>query len=220
MREIFHRLRLATGIKSLTNKLEADSLTLFRGDRCLFDGLDFALTEGSLLLLEGQNGSGKTSLLKAVVGMLEPEAGEIRWNGAPIRRVRQAFAGSLVWMAHRVGFKADLTLVENLRFEMALRPGSGRDFEEVLERLGLLRLTKLPLRSLSAGQQRRVGLARMLLSGAPLWLMDEPFTNLDRAGRGLVLEIVTEHLGRGGLCAMAAHQSVEIDVPTQRIALQ
>ncbi len=203
----------------MTNKLEAASLTLFRGDRCLFDGLDFALTDGSLLLLEGKHGSGKTSLLKAIVGMLEPEAGEIRWNGSPIGRVRQAFAGSLVWLAHRVGFKADLTLVENLQFETVLRPGSDRDFDDVLERLGLARLTKLPLRSLSAGQQRRVGLARMLLSGAPLWLMDEPFTNLDRAGRDLVLDIVAEHLGRGGLCAMAAHQPVEIGVPTERIRL-
>ena len=204
----------------MTNKLEAESLTLFRGDRCLFDGLDFELSDGALLLLEGRNGSGKTSLLKAIVGMLEPEAGEIRWNGTSVAHARQAFSESLVWMAHRVGFKADLTLVENLQFEAVLRPGSNRDFNEVIERLGLTRLTRLPLRSLSAGQQRRVGLARMLLSGAPLWLMDEPFTNLDSAGRDLVLEIVAEHLGRGGLCAMAAHQQVEIGAPTERITLQ
>lgn len=203
----------------MTNQLNVNQLTLFRGERCLIDGLNFEVRAGMLMVLEGANGSGKTSLLKALAGILDVETGTISWNGVDIRDHRQAYCESLVWMAHRVGFKADLTLVENLRFETALRPGSGRDFEEVLERLGLLRLTKLPLRSLSAGQQRRVGLARMLLSGAPLWLMDEPFTNLDRAGRGLVLEIVTEHLGRGGLCAMAAHQSVEIDVPTQRIAL-
>ena len=203
----------------MTSKLEATDLTLLRGERCLFEGLSFALSRGELLLLEGQNGSGKTSLIKAIVGMLELEAGEIRWNGTPIRAVRQEFCASLVWMAHRVGFKADLTLVENLRFESALRPCSSRDFAAVLERLELTRLRRLPLRSLSAGQQRRVALARMLLSAAELWLMDEPFTNLDRSGRELVLDIVGEHLARGGMCVLAAHQDVTLDAPTERILL-
>lgn len=204
----------------MTSKLQALELTVIRGERCLFEGLSFALSPGELLLLEGQNGTGKTSLLKAIVGMLEPEDGEVRWNGEPIRAVRQAFCGSLVWMAHRVGFKADLTLIENLRFESTLRPSSSVALDEVLERLALTRLRKLPLRLLSAGQQRRVALARMLLSGAELWLMDEPFTNLDREGRALVAEIVTEHLSRGGMCIMAAHQDLDLNVPTERIRLQ
>lgn len=204
----------------MTNKLQANHLTLLRGDRCLFQGLSFALDSGGLLLLEGPNGSGKTSLLKAIVGMLDLEEGDINWNGAPIRKARQAYHEALVWMAHRVGFKSDLTLTENLRFEATLRPPSQRAFEDVVDRLELGRLQKLPLRALSAGQQRRVALARMLLSNAVLWLMDEPFTNLDREGRELVLEIVSEHLRRGGMCVMAAHQDVDIDARTERIRLQ
>ena len=204
----------------MTNQFSGSGLTLFRGDRCLFRDVGFALESGELLVLEGANGSGKTSLMKAIVGMLELEAGVLEWNGEPVTEQRQVFHGSLVWLAHRVGLKADLTLVENLRFESALRPQAGDDMEPVLERLGLTRLKPLPLRSLSAGQQRRVALARILLADVPLWLMDEPFTNLDRAGRGLVLRLVNEHLEEGGMCVMAAHQDIEIDAPTKKVVLQ
>jgi heme exporter protein A len=213
-------LRIATRRKVLTAKLTADDLALFRGDRCLFKHLSFALNPGELLILEGSNGSGKTSLMRAIVGMIELEAGEILWDGIPVRTNRQDFHGSLVWMAHRVGLKADLTLVENLRFESALRPASSKDMESVLERLSIDRLTRLPMRSLSAGQQRRVSLARMLLSDALLWLMDEPFTNLDRDGKDLVLSLVEEHVQGGGMCVMAAHQDVKIDAPTNVVRIQ
>ncbi len=204
----------------MTAKLSATELTLFRGERCLFRDLSFALNPGELLLLEGRNGTGKTSLMRAIAGLIEFEDGDILWEGKPVRTNRQSFYGSLVWMQHRVGFKADLTLVENLRFETHLRAQSGADFEEVLKRLDIDRLKRLPIRSLSAGQQRRVALARMLLSRVPLWLMDEPFTNLDREGRALVMNLTTEHLDRGGMCIMAAHQDVEIGGNVQKIVLQ
>ena len=186
----------------------------------LFHELNFALGSGGLLLLEGQNGSGKTSLLKAIAGLLELESGEVSWNGAGIRSVRQEYSRSFVLMAHRTGLKADLTLIENLRFEASLRPMAMQRLDTVLDRLELARLRKLPLRALSAGQQRRVVIARMLLSTAELWLMDEPFTNLDRDGRDLVLKVLAEHLGNGGMCVLAAHQDVRIDAPTERIQLQ
>ncbi len=204
----------------MTDKLSAAELTLFRGERCLFKHLSFALNPGELLLLEGRNGTGKTSLMRAIAGLIEFEDGDILWEGKPVRTNRQSFYGSLVWMQHRVGFKADLTLVENLRFETHLRAQSGEDFEEVLKRLDINRLKRLPIRALSAGQQRRVALARMLLSRVPLWLMDEPFTNLDREGRALVMTLTTEHLDRGGMCIMAAHQDVEIGGNVQKIVLQ
>ena len=203
----------------MTAKLSADGLTLFRGERCLFKNLGFALNPGELLLLEGRNGSGKTSLIRAIAGLIELESGEIFWDGESVRSNRQAFHGSLVWMAHRVGFKADLTLVENLKFESHLRAQSDEDLDEVLKRLDIDRLKRLPLRSLSAGQQRRVALARMLLSRVPLWLMDEPFTNLDREGRALVMKLTTEHLDRDGMCIMAAHQDIEIDGNVKKIVL-
>lgn len=204
----------------MTAQLSADGLTLFRGERLLFKGLSFALNPGGLLLLEGQNGSGKTSLMRAIAGLIEFEDGDVLWDGKPVRSNRPAFYGSLVWMQHRVGFKADLTLVENLRFEAHLRAQSDEDFDEVLDRLSIARLKRLPMRSLSAGQQRRVALARMLLSQVPLWLMDEPFTNLDRQGRKLVMDVTSEHLGRGGMCIMAAHQDVEIGGNVTKIELQ
>ena len=204
----------------LTAMLSATDLTLIRGERCLFTGVSFALQSGQLLLLEGPNGSGKTSLLRALAGMLELEEGEIRWDDNSIRDDHQAYFQSLVWMAHRVGLKADLTLVENLTYESSLRPAADIDFSAVLERLGIDRLKKLPVRSLSAGQQRRVALARLLLSAAPLWLVDEPFTNLDTDGRALVTEIVGEHLAGGGMCVMAAHQDIVVDAPTQKVILQ
>jgi heme exporter protein A len=159
-------------------------------------------------------------LMRAIAGMLSLETGEIFWNDEPVRKQRQNFHGSLVWLAHRTGLKGDLNMLENLQFERSLRQQSNRDSESVYQRLGIERLRKLPLRSLSAGQQRRVSLARMMLADVPLWMLDEPFTNLDREGRKLVMELVEEHLAAGGLCVMAAHQDVEIDAPTTKIRIQ
>ena len=203
----------------MTAKLSAKNLTLIRGESCLFQDLEFALNPGELLLLEGQNGSGKTSLMRAIAGMLSLESGEIFWNDEPVSGQRQEFHGSLVWLAHRTGLKGDLTLVENLRFEGSLRRQGNVESEIIYDRLGITRLKRLVLRSLSAGQQRRVALARMLMADVPLWLMDEPFTNLDREGRQLVMDLTEEHLARGGMCVMAAHQDVEIDSPIIRVRL-
>ncbi len=203
----------------MTAQLAADALTLFRGDRCLFKGLSFALNSGELLLLKGRNGSGKTSFLRAIAGLLELESGSVLWNEVAVTKEPQVFQNSLVWMAHQVGFKGDLTLLENLHFEAALRPQSDQDLEDVLKRLGLNPLKRLPMRSLSAGQRRRVALARMLLSDAQLWIMDEPVANLDSEGRALVIELIREHLAADGMVIMAAHQDVDIDATVQTIEL-
>lgn len=203
----------------MTVKLSAIDLTMIRGERCLFQNLEFALNAGELLLLEGLNGSGKTSLLRAIAGLLSLESGEVLWNDEPILRQRQEFHAATVWFAHRTGLKGDLNFLENLEFEAALRPQSNVDVSHVFERLGISRLKSLPLRSLSAGQQRRVALARMLLADAPLWLMDEPFTNLDRDGRQLLIDVTEEHLAAGGLCVMAAHQDVNINASVKRVSL-
>ncbi|MDJ0749630.1 MAG: cytochrome c biogenesis heme-transporting ATPase CcmA [Woeseiaceae bacterium] len=204
----------------MTHRLSADNLTLIRGERCLFQGLSFAQESGGLLLLEGRNGCGKTSLMRAIAGMLSLETGQVFWDDTPVEKQRQEFHGALVWLAHRTGLKGDLTLVENLGFESSLRAQSSIDVESVYERLGISRLKKLILRSLSAGQQRRVALARMLLADVPLWFMDEPFTNLDREGRALVIELVEDHLAKGGMCVMAAHQDVELKAPVNRVKIQ
>lgn len=203
----------------MADLLSGDNLCLIRGDRCLFQDLKFALNPGELLNVEGVNGSGKTSLLRAVAGLLDLESGVIEWNGQSVIRHPQQFRASLVWFAHRTGFKGDLTPEQNLRFEAGLRVFQSEDFEGALERVGVTNSSGLPVRALSAGQQRRVGLARMILSGAPLWMMDEPFTNLDTDGQSLVRELVNEHLKSGGICAMASHQVVSIDAPTHTVQL-
>lgn len=210
---------MATECKVLTAKLSASGLTLIRGENCLFKDLNFALNTNELLLLEGQNGSGKTSLLRAIAGMLSPESGEILWDGVDIHRQRQLYHASIVWLAHRTGLKSDLNLVDNLRFEASLRPQSDVDIDSVCDKLSISRLKRLPLRSLSAGQQRRVALARMLLADVPLWLMDEPFTNLDRTGRKLVEQLIEEHVANDGMCVVAAHQDVDIDATIRRVQL-
>lgn len=200
--------------------LTGRGLALLRGDRLLFAGLDLALETGELLLVQGPNGSGKTSLLRIVAGLLPPDEGEILWRGEPTRRRRQTFHAELAWLGHRAGFKGDLTLAENLRFESGLRSPGPVAGEAVRERLGLRGLDGIPFRLLSAGQQRRAALARIVVSGAKLWLLDEPLTNLDAAGRELVNELLAEHLAAGGLAMMASHQEPDVRAPVRRVSLQ
>lgn len=203
----------------MSKLLSGSGLCLVRGDRCLFQDLQFELKGGELLYVEGTNGSGKTSLLRAIAGLLDLEAGVIEWQGKPVARNPQLFRASLVWFAHRMGFKGDLTAEQNLRFEAGLRAFRSEDFAGALARVGVTIGSSLAVRSLSAGQQRRVTLARMILADAPLWMMDEPFTNLDTDGQSLVCELISEHLVAGGICVMASHQVISIDAPTHKVVL-
>lgn len=210
---------MIAGANTLADLLSGRGLCLVRGDRCLFQDLDFTLKSGELLYVEGTNGSGKTSLLRSVAGLLELEAGVIEWNSQSVVRHAQRFRASFVWFAHRTGFKGDLTAEQNLRFEAGLRAFRSEDFAAALARVGVTTGSSLPVRSLSAGQQRRVGLARMILAAAPLWMMDEPFTNLDTDGQSLVRELISEHLAAGGICVMASHQLISIDAATHKVVL-
>lgn len=203
----------------MTALLAVSGLAVLRGERLLFRDIEFALNAGDCLLIEGANGSGKTSLLRVVAGLMPPDSGEIRWRGSETRLEPQVFRAALAWHGHKSGLKQDLTLIENLRCEAALRPTRSLAPDDLLGPLALSALTELPLRVLSAGQQRRVALARLLMTDVPLWLLDEPFTNLDRAGQALVNDLVRRHLAQGGVCVMAAHRGVSADLPTARLSL-
>jgi heme exporter protein A len=191
--------------------LKAHGLTLFRGDRCLFKRLDLEVGPGEALHVVGPNGSGKTTLLRTLAGLTLAEDGQVYWSGQRIEAIRQEYAQDLAWCGHRPALKDDLTLLENLSLHRRLR--FGRDdaaVASVMDRLKVGRLAHIQAGRLSAGQRRRASLANLLLSEARLWLMDEPLTNLDVAGKALVKELISEHVTGGGLCVLVAHEAVEV----------
>lgn len=194
---------------STATLLEARELHLWRGEKHLLRGVSFKLEAGQFVQLVGPNGVGKTSLLRSLCGLIPLESGEVLWRGALIESCREEFHSELAYLAHSNALKGDLTALENLKFELALRI-EVREAEIVsqLAALGVEHCTHLPARSLSAGQKRRVGLARLLLSRSKLWVLDEPTTNLDTSGIALVEKVMADHLGEGGAIIAAAHHTL------------
>lgn len=155
----------------------------------------------------GPNGAGKTTLLRVLAGLLAPEQGSITWGGQPIGADRAAYAATFSYLGHSDGLKPEFTARENLAFEVGLRRRLDADvIDAALVRVGLTDAREQPARSLSAGQRRRLAIARVLLTGASLWILDEPFTNLDSAGVERLATIIAEHLDAGGAAVIAAHQ--------------
>ncbi len=191
-------------------------VNLWRGDRCLQQQLNGHLQPGHAITLRGPNGCGKTTLIRTLCGLSEAEQGEILWNGKVVRQQRTVFHAALAYAGHRAGFKDELTARENLRFAARLS-GTGGDLERILEALQLSNCADLPLAHLSAGQRRRTTLARVLNSGRPLWVFDEPFTNLDQSGREWLSAQFSTHLNGGGMLLLAAHQATGISAARESV---
>jgi heme exporter protein A len=201
-------------------QLSVRDLACARGDRLLFKGLNFVLQPGELLLVQGGNGQGKTSLLRLLTGLARPEDGEVLWNGRPIKAMAEEYHQRMAYLGHHNGVKDELNPMENLRFAAGLQ---GRPFQEMaavttLERLGLTRCLDLPCRLLSFGQRRRVALSALLLAGATLWILDEPLTGLDVHAVALMEGLIREHIAQGGMVVATTHQALNLEgVRVQRL---
>jgi heme exporter protein A len=188
-------------------ELVASNLCIARGGRVVIDELSFKVPSGAALMLTGPNGAGKTTLLRAIAGLIQPERGRIELMGGS---ADQSIGECCHLIAHRDAVKSNMTVIENARFWGRYLGGGDRNVVPALERLGLDALASVPAGYLSAGQRRRVGLARLLLADRPLWLLDEPTVSLDTASIDAVQAIVRGHLAQGGLVVVATHVPLKI----------
>ena len=193
-----------------------------RGERLLFSDVSFTLKSGGFLQLTGPNGSGKTSLLRIVCGLMTPERGEIRWLGEQIRVLAEEYSRSITYIGHRNAVKEELSSLENLRIASGLAGFelSRAQAEEALSRVGLAGRENLPTRFLSEGQRRRSALARLIARSSMLWVLDEVLASLDHAAVTLVESVISEHLSKGGMAIVATHQELHISAGSfQRLEL-
>ncbi len=183
-----------------------------RGERPVFAGLDFRARPGGALVLRGPNGAGKSSLLRLLAGLVAPVAGELRWGEAPALEDREAHAARLHFLGHQDGIKPVLTAREHLRFWTELRGlrAEAAALDAALDQMALLPLARTPGRMLSAGQKRRLALARLAAAPAPLWLLDEPSTGLDEAALAAFESMLAAHRARGGIVILATHAPVAL----------
>ena len=192
-------------------RLEGDNVHLWRGDHHVLRGVGFKVRGGECLQLTGANGAGKTTLLRTVCGLAYPEGGEITWCGENIRKDVHAFHAQLAYLGHEPPLKAELTARENLHYWIGVRRHVDRgELDGALERVGGEHWADRPVRTLSAGQKRRAALAGLTLMRVPLWLLDEPTTNLDSEGQKLVGALIDEHLQAGGLALAAVHHELAV----------
>jgi heme exporter protein A len=183
-----------------------------RGERLLFSNVNFSLIPGGFLQLTGPNGSGKTSLLRIVCGLMTPERGEIRWQGAQIRSLAEEYSRSITYIGHRNAVKEELNSLENLRISSGLAgiQVSREEAMQALDQVGLAGRENLPARFLSEGQRRRSALARLITCNAVVWVLDEVLASLDASAVGLVKSLIERHLNKGGMVILATHQELSL----------
>lgn len=200
--------------------LDIDGLALWRGERMLFRDLSLTLDAGRTLALEGPNGSGKTSLLRAIAGFLEPRAGSIRVRMTDGRVLdgSDTRGAAVGWLGHHDGAKSQMTALETLSFYARYYGRSDGTPGDALAAVGLARMRDLPVHYLSAGQKRRLALARLTLAPRPLWLLDEPLAALDAAGKMLAADMIAAHARAGGIVIAATHEPLGVDCATLSLA--
>lgn len=192
-------------------ELRVEQLHLWRGDRHVLRGVSCLVEGGTCLQVTGPNGAGKTSLLRTLVGLVRPESGKVLWNGRDTRHDAAAFHRELAYLGHDSALKAELTGEENLRFNIGLRDISHNQHTAgALSKVGAASFADRPVRTLSAGQRRRIALAGLVLASATLWVLDEPATNLDAEGQALVGELIDDQLAAGGLVIAAVHHALPL----------
>ncbi len=191
-----------------TKKLEVRNLSCIRDERVLFSSLNFTLNSGQVLLIEGRNGAGKTSLLRILTSFRKPDEGDLFWNDELIDDA-QEFYQDTAYIGHNNGLKESLTAEENLRYSQSLAI-STLSIDDALEQVGLNGYQETFVRFMSAGQKRRLALARLLCTHKPLWILDEPFTSLDRASIKLFEKFIENHANQGGLVIMTSHHDTSI----------
>ncbi|MCK5877178.1 MAG: cytochrome c biogenesis heme-transporting ATPase CcmA [Candidatus Marithrix sp.] len=200
---------------SQTYNIEIKNLQCIRDDRILFDNLNFSLSNGKLLQIEGHNGSGKTSLLRILCGLTLPTEGYIYWNNEDIQDVQDEYWGNLSYIGHHPGIKGELTPLENLAMAQALsKQPIDIDLNDALDKVGLYGFEDVPTRTLSAGQQRRVALARLLISKTVLWILDEPFTALDKTAIKMLENRLDRHAEQGGMAILTSHHVINCNYKT------
>lgn len=200
--------------------IEARSLYCERDERILFSDLNLNVGSGELVQIKGSNGSGKTSLLRILCGLNEDFDGEILWKGEPLAEVRDDFLASIIYIGHRAGVNRILTPRENLRWSASLHyPANDEKIVAALGKLGLRAYEDIPCRNLSAGQTQRVALARLLISGASLWILDEPFTTLDVYGVKNLENLLAEHVESGGAVMLTTHHALNVRCKSRSIGL-
>lgn len=196
--------------------LEARQLGCIRQGRQLFPPVSFTLNAGEMLLVEGENGAGKSSLLRLIASAATPAAGNIFWNNHP---TNHEYTEQLHYVGHANGIRLGLTVAENLALTAELSGHTIIDMQSVLSLLQLASHQKTQTQFLSAGQKRRTALAKLFLIPRKLWILDEPFTSLDIATQKILLTKITEHLASGGMCVMTSHQPVELSIPVHTLRL-
>ncbi|WP_026972654.1 cytochrome c biogenesis heme-transporting ATPase CcmA [Aliagarivorans marinus] len=199
--------------------LHAKELACTRDQHELFSGLNFSIQQGQIIQIAGVNGAGKTSLLRLLAGLSLPASGEVLWQGESIQRFPQRYHQQLLYLGHLAGIKSELSALENLQFFKGLDSieTPEPDYFEILARVGLAGLEDEPCAHLSAGQQRRVALARLWVNQRLLWILDEPFTAIDKQGVAYLEKILLQHCERGGMVILTTHQSLQMPAQHYRV---